>query len=126
MACERLAAALERVGEPVTPLRPLRSRAMSDDDAATRDPSAGLTFDLRGLVWGIESEVAQITSLSRRIDQHVRELNVLRGEAAQRLLQLDELVDAADEPSLQAWLVTATAVELPVVTEVFPDRLYTD
>ena len=90
------------------------------------EASTSLTFDLRGLVWGIESEVAQITTLCRRIDERVRAVNALRAEAAQRLLALDALVAAADDPDLRAWLETATAAELPRVTERFPDRLYTD
>ncbi len=89
-------------------------------------PAGSLTFDLRGLVWGIESEVAQITGLCRRIDEHVRAVNVARAEAAQRLIDLDALVAAAEHPSLQAWLETATRAPLPQVQEVFPDRLYTD
>lgn len=89
-------------------------------------PAGSLTFDLRGLVWGIESEVAQITSLCRRIDEHVSAVNVARAEAAQRLADLDELVATAEDPSLRAWLETATLAPLPAVNEVFPDRLYTD
>ena len=85
-----------------------------------------LTFGLRDLVWGIESEVAQITALSRRIDQHVREVNALRREASQRLEALDELVDAAEDDDVRAWLERATDAALPQVTEQFPDRLYTD
>ena len=88
--------------------------------------SASLTFDLRGLVWGIESEVAQITSLCRRIDGRVQAVNALRAEAAERLRELDALLAAADDPDLRAWLEAATVVELPRVTERFPDRLYTD
>lgn len=90
------------------------------------DPAGSLTFDLRGLVWGIESEVAQITGLCRRIDEHVRAVNGARAEAAQRLSDLDELVAAAAHPFLQAWLETVTDAPLPQVNEVFPDRLYTD
>lgn len=88
--------------------------------------STSLTFDLRGLVWGIESEVAQITTLCRRIDEHVRGLNAVRAEAAERLIALDALVEAAQDEDLRAWLESATAVPLPRVTELFPDRLYTD
>ena len=90
------------------------------------EPAGSLTFDLRGLVWGIESEVAQITGLCRRIDEHVRAVNEVRAEAAERLGRLDELVAAADHPSLRAWLETASVAPLPQVNEVFPDRLYTD
>ena len=94
--------------------------------ASSGEESASLTFDLRGLVWGIESEVAQITSLCRRIDERVRAVNALRAEAAERLRVLDALVASADHPDLRTWLETATAAELPQVTERFPDRLYTD
>jgi hypothetical protein len=90
------------------------------------DASTSLTFDLRGLLWGIESEVAQISTLCRRIDGHVRALNAVRAEAAERLLLLDALVRSAQDDDLRAWLETATAVPLPWVTELFPDRLYTD
>ena len=85
-----------------------------------------LTFDLRGLVWSIESEVAVITSLSRRIDDHVRALNELRTEAALRLARLDELVASAEDDDLRAFLEGASAAPLPEVVEHFPDRLYTD
>ena len=85
-----------------------------------------LTFGLRELVWAIESEVAQISSLCRRIDQHVRGVNAARTELAQRLRQLDELVEAAHDPDLRSWLESVAAPALPEVTELFPDRLYTD
>ena len=90
------------------------------------DTGGSLTFDLRGVIWGIESEVAQITSLCRRIDEHVRAVNGVRREAAERLLGLDELLDVAPDPHLRAWVETVTDATLPQVTEVFPDRLYTD
>ena len=91
-----------------------------------RPPDGSLTFDLRGLVWGIESEVAVITSLCGRIDEHVRALNVARADAARRLEALDELVASVDDDHLLAWLEAATQVTYPQVTEEFPDRLYTD
>lgn len=87
---------------------------------------ASLTYGLRELVWTLESEVAQITSLCRRIDQHVREVNAARAQMAERLLVLDELVEAADDPALRGWLEEVTAVPVPQATELFPDRLYTD
>ena len=90
------------------------------------EAASSLTFDLRGLVWGIESEVAVITSLCRRIDDHVRVLNGLRAQAAQRLAALDELVAAADDDRLRAFLESATQAPLPEVVEHFPDRLYAD
>ena len=102
---------------------------MTYDDSlssATQDAGAPLTFDLRELVWGIESEVAQITALSRRIDERVRVVNAVRHEAVARLLALDELVDAADDDDLRSWLDTVTQAVLPQVVERFPDRLYTD
>jgi hypothetical protein len=93
----------------------------------TPRPSDGrLTFDLRGLVWGIESEVAVITSLCGRIDDHVRALNAARADAARRLEALDALVASAADEHLRAWLEAATQVVYPRVTEEFPDRLYTD
>ncbi len=85
-----------------------------------------LTFDLRGLVWGIESEVAVITTLSKRIDDHVRAVNALRAEAAQRLDALDALVGVAEDENLRAWLESRAQAPLPQVVEHFPDRLYTD
>lgn len=91
-----------------------------------RPPDGSLTFDLRGLVWGIESEVAVITSLCGRIDEHVRALNVVRADAARRLEALDELVTAADDEHLRAWLEAAAQAPYPQVIEHFPDRLYTD
>ena len=62
------------------------------------EEGGSLTFDLRGLVWGIESEVALITSLCRRIDDHVRALNGLRAEAV-----------AAGEPAAADFEPAATA-----------------
>ena len=99
---------------------------MSSTTPDGRGADASLTFDLRGLVWGIESEVAQITSLCRRIDEHVREVNTARAEAAHRLQLLDAVVSTAEDPHLRAWLETVTVAPLPRVNEVFPDRLYTD
>ena len=90
------------------------------------EAAGSLTFDLRGLVWGIESEVAVITTVCKRIDDHVRALNALRAEAAQRLQRLDELVQATDDVQLRAWLETVSEAPLPEVVEHFPDRLYTD
>jgi hypothetical protein len=90
------------------------------------EPGASLTFDLRGLVWGIESEVAQISVLCRRIDEHVRAVNGARRELVQRLGVLDELVAATEDPDLRAWLDEVTQPSLPRATEHFPDRLYTD
>jgi hypothetical protein len=89
-------------------------------------PASSLTFDLRGLVWGIESEVAVITNLCQRIDEHVEAVNALRSEQARRLTALDELVAVADHPQLRAWLEAVAAPPLPQQVELFPDRLYAD
>jgi len=90
------------------------------------EPATALTFDLRGLVWGIRSEVDVITALSGRIDDHVQALNAARNEAARRLEALDELLDAAQDtdPRLRAWLEGRTQAPLPRAAEHFPDRLY--
>jgi hypothetical protein len=85
-----------------------------------------LTFDLRGLVWGIQSEVEVITALSGRIDDHVQALNAKRAEAALRLTRLDELLAAAEDPELRAWLESMTGAPLPSATETFPERMYGD
>ena len=85
-----------------------------------------LTYALRELVWGLESQVAVVTSLSRRIDEHVRALNVARAELAERLARLDALFAAADDPELRGLLRQRAAVPLPQEDEVFPARLYGD
>ena len=98
----------------------------TEDSSSSPQPGASLTFGLRDLVWGIESEVAQITALCRQIDERVRAVNAARREAASRLLVLDELVDAADDDDLRSWLGRVSDAALPQVIELFPDRLYTD
>ena len=85
-----------------------------------------LTFDRRELLWGIESEVAQISSLSRHIDEHVRAVNALRAQLTQQLHVLDEMVEVAQDGDLRSWLEVVAEPTLPQVTELFPDRLYTD
>ncbi len=91
----------------------------------TDDPGTpALTYGLRELVWGIESEVAVVGSLSRRIDEHVRTLNVLRRELDTRLARLDELQAATSDASLGAWLAHAVQTPLPHHDEDFPERLY--
>ena len=85
-----------------------------------------LTYALRELVWNLESEVAVITSLSRRIDDRVTALNAARQEAAARLGRLDAVVAAADDPELRAVLLQRTAAPLPLEDEQFPERLYGD
>ena len=92
---------------------------MAQDDAGT-----ALTFHLRGLVWGIESEVAIISALSGRIDDHVQALNAARVDAARRLEQLDALLAAAQDPRLRAWLEPLVDAPLPTAVETFPERLY--
>ena len=92
---------------------------MEQDEAGS-----ALTFDLRGLVWGIQSEVDVITALSGRIDDHVQALNAARAEAARRLEELDALLDAAEDPRLRAWLESMVQAPLPRAAETFPDRLY--
>ena len=88
----------------------------------TETPS--LTYALRELVWKLESEVAVITGLSRRIDERVEALNAARQELAERLEQLDELVAEAVDPRLVAVLRELTDAPLPVEDEHFPERMY--
>ena len=83
-----------------------------------------LTYEVRGLVWGLGSDVAVVTSLSRRIDAHVTALNAARADLAQRLARLDALVAAADDPALREQLRQRTAAPLPQEDEVLPSRLY--
>lgn len=83
-----------------------------------------LTHGLREIVWGIESEVAQIGGLARRIDAHVTAVSTARRELAERLVRLDVLVAAAQDPALERFLRTRARVSLPRLTERFPDRLY--
>ena len=85
-----------------------------------------LTYALRELVWGLESEVAIVTSLSRRIDAHVTALNAARAELAERLARLDAVLAAVDEPALREVLRQRTLAPLPHRDEVFPSRLYAD
>ena len=85
-----------------------------------------LTYALRELLWSLESEVAIISSLSRRIDGHVAALNAARSELAERLARLDAVVTAVDDPELQAVLGSRVDAPLPVEDEVFPERLYGD
>ena len=83
-----------------------------------------LTYALRELVWGLESEVAIVTSLSRRIDERVTALNAARADLAEQLTRLDAVVAACDEPELREVLRQRTAAPLPQQDEVFPSRLY--
>ena len=85
-----------------------------------------LTYALRELVWGLESEVAVVTSLSRRIDERVTALNAARADLADRLVKLDAVVAAAGEPELRDLLRQRTQAPLPEQDEVFPSRLYGD
>jgi len=88
------------------------------------DQPTVLTYALRELVWGIESEVAVLTSLARRIDEHVTALNALRAELAARLLGLDVLRAAATDDRLTAFLDRVVVAQLPTLDEQFPQRLY--
>ncbi len=83
-----------------------------------------LTYALRELVRGLASEVAIVSSLSRRIDDHVRAVNTARAELAERLLRLDAVLAAVDEPALREVLRQRTEATLPQLDEVFPSRLY--
>ena len=85
-----------------------------------------LTYALRELVWGLESEVAIVTSLSRRIDAHVTALNAARADLAERLARLDAVLEAADDRALREVLRQRTEAPLPQEDEVFPSRLYGD
>ena len=91
---------------------------------APSDPRPTLTHGLRGLVWGISSEVAVVSSLARRIDRHVAELNAARAELAERLERLDALRAATEDVRLTAFLARATTAPLPRLDEHFPERLY--
>ena len=86
--------------------------------------STPITYAQRQLVWGISSEVAVLTSLSRRIDEHVTALNALRAELEERLLRLDQLVEAAEDADLAAFVRDVAEPALPAVDENFPRRLY--
>ena len=83
-----------------------------------------LTYGLRELIWGIESEVAVVSNLSRRIDEHVRTLNALRAELADRLVHLDRLRAAAQDEHLAAFVDALVVTPLPHLAEEFPERLY--
>ena len=109
---------LHRVNVLVPPAEPR-------EDPVPDPPTANtLTYGLRELVWGIESEVAVISNLSWRIDEQVKRVNALRAETTERLLRLDVLTAAAADPDLEAFLRTAAAAPLPQVQEHFPPRMY--
>ncbi len=93
-------------------------------NAGARVTGPALTYALRELVWGLESEVAIVTSLSRRIDERVAALNAARADLAERLARLDAVVAACDEPELREVLRQRTSAPLPQQDEVFPSRLY--
>ena len=86
--------------------------------------SPSLTYALRELVWSLESEVAIISGLSRRIDERVAAVNAARAELAERLGRLEALVAAADDPELAAVLRARVDAPLPVEDEHFPERIY--
>ena len=92
--------------------------------APANDVAGSLAAALRGLVDGIDAEVAAITALSEEIDDHVTALNDLRAQATERLLHLDELRAAAEDVNLSAFLDTSIQPQLPQVEEEFPDRIY--
>ncbi|CAA9350054.1 MAG: hypothetical protein AVDCRST_MAG16-2268 [uncultured Frankineae bacterium] len=108
-----------RSSGPRAPRTPARVEA----PAAASD-GGSLAAALRGLLSGIDEEVAGITALSEEIDEHVRALNELRSQATERLLHLDELRAAADDVNLTAFLDTSISPQLPQIEEEFPDRIY--
>lgn len=101
-----------------------KSSAASTSDPATAPAAGSLAAALRGLVTGIEEEVAEVTRLAEVIDDHVVTLNGLRGDVAQRLAHLDELRAAADDANLGAFLDDTIQPQLPQQSEDFPDRIY--
>ena len=101
-----------------------RTPARSEAPAAPSETAGSLAAALRGLVNGIDEEVAAITALSEEIDDHVQALNDLRSQATARLLHLDELRAAAEDVNLSAFLDTSIQPQLPQVEEEFPDRIY--
>ncbi len=100
------------------------ARAPEAPPPAANDAAGSLAAALRGLVNGIDEEVAAITALSEEIDDHVSALNDLRAQATERLLHLDELRAAAEDVNLNAFLDTSIQPQLPQVEEEFPDRIY--
>jgi len=99
-----------------------RSSAGSSSSAAAL--SGTLAGALRELLGTLEGEVAEITSLSGQIDEHVEALNGLRAEATRRLLHLDDLRAAAEDVNLSAFLDTTIQPQLPQSEEEFPTRIY--
>ncbi len=65
-----------------------------------------------------------MSSLARRIDEHVHALNTARRDLAERIVRLDAVVEAAGDPQLERFLRTRSRVTLPHQVETFPDRLY--
>jgi hypothetical protein len=86
--------------------------------------SSPLAAALRGLVEGMEQEVAEITRLSGEVDEHVSTLNALRADITQRLVHLDELRAVADDANLGAFLDENIQPQLPQEAEDFPERIY--
>ena len=72
-----------------------------------------LTHALLELVWGLEAELAVVANLSRQIDEQVTALNQARAELAARLVRLDELLAATDDPHLARFLRSRARVRLP-------------
>ena len=106
------------------PARRAPARAPEAPPAPVNDAAGSLATALRGLVDGIDQEVAAITALSEEIDDHVSALNDLRSQATERLLHLDELRAAAEDVNLSAFLDTSIQPQLPQIEEEFPDRIY--
>ena len=101
-----------------------RARRAPRAEAAPAPDAGSLAEALRGVVTGIDEEVAAITALSEEIDLHVQALNDLRSQATVRLLHLDELRAVAEDVNLSAFLDTSISPQLPQVEEEFPDRIY--
>lgn len=83
-----------------------------------------LTYAQREIAWGFESAIAVISNLSRRIDERVVQVNAARAELAERLVRLDAMLQAADDPDLEQFLRAAARAPLPEGDEHFPARLY--
>ena len=100
---------------------------MSTSTTSTAPAPAPGSIDLAGgltsLLGSVEAEVREVSSLSQRIDELVSELNTRRDEQTRRLLVLDALRGAVDDPTLGAFLDKAIRPRRPRVAEVIPERL---
>ena len=81
-------------------------------------------YRLVGLNWLASLLNCQTSRAMEMIDEHVRVLNALRSELAERLVGLDRLREVTDDPHLAAYLDHAAVVPLPHLDEDFPVRLY--